>query len=151
MHLLRRTRIAAVVTLSAMIVAGCEPEVRNHGYVPPDEDLAQIQVGLDTRGSVRRKIGRPGATGVFTDDGWYYVASTVEHLTYHAPEVVSRQVLAITFDERDVVASVQRLDLEDGRQLALEPDVTPTYGRELTILEQAFGNIGIVTGDLFDE
>ncbi|MEM0990035.1 MAG: outer membrane protein assembly factor BamE [Pseudomonadota bacterium] len=144
-------QIAAVGLLAALVLSGCTPEIRTHGYMPPEEDLSQVRVGQDTRGSVRRKLGRPGASGIFTDDGWYYVASKVEHRTYHAPAVIERQVLAITFDDRDVVASIERLDLEDGRQIALEPQITPTYGRELTILEQAFGNIGIVTGNLFDE
>ncbi|MEM7422535.1 MAG: outer membrane protein assembly factor BamE [Pseudomonadota bacterium] len=135
-----RSLLTACVVLA---VAGCTAVVRNHGYTPTDEDVAQIRVGQDTRGSVRRKIGRPGSTGIFTEEGWFYVSSRVEHLAYYAPEVIDRRVVAVIFDERDVVAAVDRYGLEDGRIIDLETNTTPTRGRELTILEQAIGNIGV--------
>lgn len=134
----------------ATMLAGCEAVVRSHGYTPQEEDLSRISVGQDTRGSVRRKIGRPGGAGIFTDEGWYYVSTKIEHFTYHEPEVIDRQVVAIVFDDQDVVAAVNRYGLEDGRVIDLETNTTPTYGRELTILEQAFGNIGAITGSVFD-
>ena len=134
-----------VIACTAALAAGCSPVVRNHGYAPPPEELADLRVGLDTRASVQSKIGRPAGTGVFTQDGWYYVSSRVEHLTYHAPEVVDRRVVAVLFDENDVVAAVNEYGLEDGRIVDLETKTTPTYGRQLTILEQAFGNIGVIT------
>ena len=148
-HSTVKTAIACAVV--AGIVSACAPVIRNHGFAPPEEDLAQIRVGQDTRGSVLRKIGRPGGSSVFTDDGWYYIAEKVEHLTYHAPEVIERRVVAVTFDSNDVVASVNRYSLEDGRIIDLETNTTPTYGRELTVLEQVIGNIGISSGDLFSE
>ncbi len=134
----------------AIGVAACSPVIRNHGYAPVAEEIASIRAGQDTRGSVRRKIGRPGGAGIFTDDGWYYVSTQVEHYTYHEPEVIDRRVVAILFDTQDVVASVNEFGLEDGKIVDLETKTTPTYGRQLTILEQAFGNIGSLGDTLFD-
>ena len=138
--------VATALALGLMVTA-CAPTIRKHGYTPQAEELEQIRIGRDTRGSVRRKIGRPGTAGIFTDDGWYYVASTVEHLAYYAPEVIERTVVAITFDQTDVVTAVNIYGMEDGRIIDLETKISPTYGRQLTILEQAFGNIGVVTGE----
>lgn len=125
------------------IVTACAPIVQTHGYAPIEEDLALIVPGEDTRGSVRRKIGRPGGTGVFTDEGWFYVATVTEQHTYKAPKVAERRVVAVLFDQRDVVTSVDRYSLADGRIVDLETNTTPTLGRELTILEQTLGNIGV--------
>jgi outer membrane protein assembly factor BamE (lipoprotein component of BamABCDE complex) len=143
----RSFALFGAIACAAIFAGGCSPVVRNHGYAPPVEELADLQVGLDTRASVQSKIGRPAGTGVFTDDGWYYVSSKVEHLTYHAPEVVDRRVVAVLFDENDILAAVNEYGLEDGRVVDLEAKTTPTYGRQLTILEQAFGNIGVITED----
>ncbi len=132
------------------LVASCSPVIKLHGYSPVEEETANILPGQDTRGSVRRKIGRPGGTGIFTDDGWFYVSSKVEHFTFYEPEVIARRVVAILFDERDFVQSVNSYGLEDGKITDLETNTTPTFGRELTILEQAFGNIGVITEDLVD-
>ncbi|MEM7210462.1 MAG: outer membrane protein assembly factor BamE [Pseudomonadota bacterium] len=135
----------------AGLVAGCAPVMQNHGYAPVAEELTEIRAGQDTRGSVRRKIGRPGGTGIFTDQGWFYVASQVEHFAFYAPEVIDRRVVAILFDDRDVVQSVNTYGLEDGRIIDLETNTTPTFGRELTILEQAFGNLGVITEDIIGD
>jgi outer membrane protein assembly factor BamE (lipoprotein component of BamABCDE complex) len=143
----RSLALAGIAACAAALAAGCSPVIRNHGYTPQPAELAELQVGLDTRATVQSKIGRPAGTGIFTDDGWYYVSSKVEHLTYHAPEVVDRRVVAVLFDQNDVLAAVNEYGLEDGRVVDLETKTTPTYGRQLTILEQAFSNIGVITED----
>ena len=141
----RLLALAGMIACAGALVAGCSPVVRNHGYAPQPAELADLRVGLDTRASVASKIGRPAGTGVFTDDGWYYVSSKVEHLTYNAPEVVDRRVVAVLFDQNDTLAAVNEYGLEDGRVVDLESKTTPTHGRQMTILEQAFGNIGVIT------
>ena len=147
-------RVAGLV-LAAMIgggLSGCAAEVKNHGYAPNDELLSEITAGTDTRGSVRRKIGRPSTTGVFTESGWYYVATTVEHYMYYQPKVSDRRVVAVQFDTDDVVAAVNVYGLQDGRIIDLQTRTTPTHGRKLTILQQLFGNLGTLTGEqLLDE
>ncbi|MGR3715726.1 MAG: outer membrane protein assembly factor BamE [Thermohalobaculum sp.] len=144
-------RVAGLV-LAAIIgggLSGCAAEVKNHGYAPDDALLAEITAGTDTRGSVRRKIGRPSTTGVFTESGWYYVATTVEHYMYYQPKVTDRRVVAVQFDADDVVAAVNVYGLEDGRIIDLQIRTTPTHGRELTILQQILGNIGSLSGEQF--
>ena len=135
------------VIILAGAVSACAPVMENHGYAPDAELVAEIKAGQDTRGSVRRKIGRPGTNGVFDDSGWYYVSSLVKHYTYHAPEVVDRRVVAVEFDESDVVSAVNTYGMESGKIIDLETRTTPTHGRKLTILQQVLGNIGRITGD----
>ncbi len=137
-------RVVGLV-LAAMIgsgLSGCAPRVKNHGYAPDDELLTEIAAGRDTRGSVRRKIGRPSTTGVFTETGWYYVATTVEHYLYNEPAVSDRRVVAVQFGANDVVSGVNVYGLEDGRIIDLQTRTTPTHGRQLTILQQILGNLG---------
>ena len=148
----RRVRIGRfLVGAGALALVACSPVVSRHGYVPIDEELEGIVAGIDTRGSVRRKIGRPGINGVFTDDGWYYVSTTIERRAFYAPEVVDRQVVAVTFDEVGIVTGVSRFGLENGRVVDLETRTTPTYGQQLTILQQLLGNLGAIDSELLDQ
>ncbi|HSF93965.1 MAG TPA: outer membrane protein assembly factor BamE [Thermohalobaculum sp.] len=143
---------AAVLVVAAMLVGGlvgCAPVIENHGYAPDDESVSGITAGEDTKGSVRRKIGRPSSTGVFDDLGWYYVSTTVERYMYHAPKVTERRVVAVEFDTNDTVASVNVYGLEDGRVIDLQTRTTPTHGRKLTILQQLLGNLGRFNEDSF--
>ncbi|MGF1553772.1 MAG: outer membrane protein assembly factor BamE [Paracoccaceae bacterium] len=145
---MRRPLVPAVLatTVLAAALPGCSPVVSTHGYAPPEEQIAAIAEGVDTRGSVRRKIGRPGAVGAFGEDGWYYVSTTVSRRAFFAPEVVERRIVAVSFDETDRVTAVDRFGLEDGRVIDLETRTTPTFGRQLTVLQQILGNLGNVEG-----
>lgn len=149
MHALKSTRVAVLALAVAGTLGACAPVVKSHGYAPADAELTAIQVGQDTRSTVRRKIGRPGGTGVFSKEGWYYVATKVEHYTYNEPKVVERRVVAVLFGKDDIVKSVRQFGLKDGRVVDLETKTTPTYGRELTIIEQLLGNIGAIPPDVF--
>lgn len=132
-----------LVFATCLVIAGaCTPIFRNHGYVPPAEDLAKVQVGVDTRDSVAEAIGAPTASGVVRDSGYYYVATRVRHYGPKRPEIVSRELVAISFDQRGVVSNVERFGLEDGVVLTLERRVTDSGIEGKGFLRQLLGNIG---------
>ncbi|MEM7295636.1 MAG: outer membrane protein assembly factor BamE, partial [Pseudomonadota bacterium] len=51
-----KPRIFGVCLLLASLSA-CAAEFRNHGYAPTDAELAEVLVGIDTRGSVEETLG----------------------------------------------------------------------------------------------
>ncbi len=138
-------RLALVCLLLILGLAACTPVMRFHGYAPSDEDLAQIEVGRDTRESVEQKLGRPGVGGVLEGSGWFYVQSDWEHRQWRAPVEVRREVVAISFDGRGVVQNVERFGLRDGEVVQLSRRVTDTGPRGpgfLATLGRALGRIG---------
>ncbi|MEH6738259.1 MAG: outer membrane protein assembly factor BamE [Sulfitobacter sp.] len=136
---LRRVLIAA--TLIGGLVA-CSPEFANHGYIPPEEELDQIVVGVDTRASVEDTIGTPSTAGVVNDSGFYYVRSRKRTLGAFAPKVIEREVLAISFDSSGVVTNVERFGLERGQVVPLERRVTTSGVGNSGFLRQLLGNLG---------
>ena len=148
---MKRMRGAVLAALLGSVAVACSPTIRQHGYAPDDELLAEVQVGQDTRADVAQKIGRPVTDSLFDENGWYYVSSTLSHYTYNDPEVVDRRIVAVTFDENDVVADISTYGVEDGRVINLATQTTPTHGRQLTILQQVIGNIGRITGEDLQE
>ena len=58
----RVLKLAAVLGLS--VLTACSATYRNHGYVPPEEDLQQLVVGVDTRATVDDVVGPPSVGGV---------------------------------------------------------------------------------------
>ncbi|MFN3991574.1 MAG: outer membrane protein assembly factor BamE [Tabrizicola flagellatus] len=146
-HLARRQGLVLVV---AAIVAACSPIYRNHGYVPAEEDLAQIEVGKDTRETVGQKIGRPSTSGLLNDVGWFYVQSRYKTVGPREPKEVDRQVLAVTFSDKGVVENIARYGLEDGRVIELSRRVTQTNVKSRTFIQQLLGNFGRVqAADVF--
>lgn len=133
-------KIAAI--LCVLVVAGCSSVYRNHGYVPKDEELSEIVVGVDTRDSVAEAVGTPASSGVLDSSGYYYVQSRVRHFAYRRPEVVSREVLAISFDNGGVVRNIERFGLEDGQVVPIARRVTETTSSDNGFLRQLLRNLG---------
>ena len=142
MDVTRKFFKGAVLALSVTALGACATQYRNHGYVPNEEDLQEIVVGVDTRDTVAESVGTPSAGGVLNDSGYYYVKTQVRHFAYQAPKVVDRQLVAITFDKRGVVANVERFTLEDGQVVPLSRRITTTGIGDISFLRQLMSNIG---------
>lgn len=139
------SRIARRVALAACLAVGltaCAATFTNHGFVPRDDELAEIVVGVDSRETIEETIGRPAATGVLREEAWIYSAYRVRNYTYQAPQVVEREVVAISFDGDGVVSNVERFGLEDGRVVTLSRRVTENTVRDLGFFRQLLRNLG---------
>ncbi|HEX5008465.1 MAG TPA: outer membrane protein assembly factor BamE [Hyphomonadaceae bacterium] len=141
-------RRLALAGLAAALLAGCAATRDFHGYVPDQALATDVQPAVDTRSTVLARLGTPSTTSIFDDNLWVYMSSTREVLTFYYPKVVAREIVAIQFDEDDVVSDVLVYDVNDGRTLAYNSRVTPTRGRELGILEQLFGTLGSLRNQL---
>lgn len=143
-------QIALMIFAIGLIgVTACAPVYRDHGYVPTDIDLAQIKVGVDTQETVATLIGRPSASALLNDTGWYYVQSRWKNLGARAPQEIDRQVVAVTFTPDGIVENVERFGLENGRVIALSRRVTDSNIKGVGFLRQLMGNFGRVrAGDI---
>ena len=133
----------ALIGALMLTIAACTERFRNHGYVPSDEDLANVVVGVDTRESVSETVGPPSTASLIDASGYYYVQSRVRHFAYREPELVDRQVVAITFDGQGVVRNIERFGMERGRMVPLArrvTDVEASNNNFLTSLLSALGN-----------
>lgn len=133
---------AAVILTAGLAIAGCSAIYRNHGYVPTEEDLAKVTVGVDTRDTVAEAVGVPSVSGVLNESGYYYVSSRLRHYGALEPKVVERQLVAISFSQSGVVQNIERYGLEDGRVITLNRRVTESSVNDQTFLRQLLGNIG---------
>lgn len=132
-------------------LAACAPVYRNHGYVPPDFDLQQVQVGQTTVDDLPALIGRPSAQGLLTGSGWYYVGSRWRDFGAAAPREVDRQVVAVSFAPSGTVSNVERFGLERGRVVTLSRRVTEGGTPDVSFIGQLLRNIGnFQAGDFID-
>jgi outer membrane protein assembly factor BamE (lipoprotein component of BamABCDE complex) len=139
-----RTRAIAVALFASFAIAagGCRATRDFHGYIPDQTLPTDIEPAVDTRSTVLARLGSPSTTSIFNEKLWVYMSSTREMFAFYHPKVVQREIVAIQFDDQDVVSDVLVYDLEAGRTVNYNSRVTPTRGRELGILEQLFGTIG---------
>jgi len=136
-------RLARVLAMLCLVSAmACTAAYRNHGYVPNDEDLNALVVGVDTRATVDDVIGAPSAAGLLSEGDYYYVRSRIREYGMFRPEVVERQVLAISFNEDETIANIERFSLADGNVVPLTRRVTDSSVVGKGFLRQLIGNFG---------
>ncbi|MEL6889547.1 MAG: outer membrane protein assembly factor BamE [Pseudomonadota bacterium] len=137
-----RTWTIPILLTASLVLAACSAQLRNHGYIPPEEDLQELVVGIDTRASVEDVVGSPTAGGVLEGGDFFYVAHTVRTFGPRRPQVVDRQVLAISFDEEGVLQNIERFGLEAGRVVVLQRRVTDSGVTDTPFLRQLLGSFG---------
>ncbi|MDW3222158.1 MAG: outer membrane protein assembly factor BamE [Paracoccaceae bacterium] len=131
-----------VAALLCLTLVACSGRYRDHGYVPPPEDLEQVVVGIDTRASVEETLGSASSQSVVDEGSIYFVRSRVRTFAMLAPEVVERQVVAISFDGGGIVSNVETFGLERGQVVPLARRVTDSGVQDKSFLRQLIGNIG---------
>jgi len=141
-----RLGLSLLVIFSA---TACSNLDRKHGYVPPDEDLELIIVGVDTKETVADVVGQPSVAGILSDGGWYYVESKFRAYGFRERQELSREVVAISFDADGVVENVERFGLEDGQVIAISRRITDSNIKGVSFLRQLFGNIGNFAAEQF--
>ena len=135
----------AVVAAGMLAVSACSANIDQRGHIFDDEKIASIQVGEVLRQDVVRVMGSPTVLPVSGGDVWYYVGGEIERFAFFEPTILDRKIVAFRFGEDGFVESVETYGLEDGVEVSFAEDVTPSRGRDLSIFEEIFGNIGRFT------
>ena len=141
------SRTICLLAMSAVVLgtAACVPTSSFQGFQAIDSNPKDVKVGGDTRSTVLARLGTPTATASFDKNTWFYLTQVSSRTAYFNPRVIRRDVVAISFDkDTQQVARVDVFGLKDGRVIAYNRNETPTRGRELTLLEQLFGNLSTI-------
>lgn len=135
-----------LLAAAALGTAGCaQKQIQNNqGYIADEELANSVQPGVDNKESVEKALGRPTLASKWDDNVWYYISRNTRQLAFARPVPASQRVLIVRFAPDGTVAAVERRGLEQVADITPNSDKTPTLGREATLLEDLFGNIGTV-------
>ncbi len=146
-HRLRPLRPAFALLLAAVLLGGCArgflsypPQVRGN-RVDPDR-LEELVSGVSTRADVTALLGSPSARASFDPNTWLYISEVTRPKIAGTQRVLDQQVVAVSFDERGVVKSVEKLTEADSKPVAFVDRATPSPGTDSNFFQQLFGNIG---------
>ena len=112
------------------------------GNEPDPEKVLAVHPGINTRQQVAQLLGTPSTTGTFDRNTWYYISNRTTRFAFFDPEIVDQEVLVVKFDEGGTVSDMYIYGVEDGRVIEPVERETPTFGQELTVLQQLIGNFG---------
>jgi len=130
----------AVLLAAPAALTACGAQIDRHGHVFIDIDLDQIQPGM-SKEEVKTVLGSPDTTSTIAGDAFYYISTTQKTIAFLKPYEIDRQVVAVYFDGSESVQKVAHYGMEDGIVVNYYKGETPARGKDLTFVEQIFGNI----------
>lgn len=138
-------KAALLIAVAAGLASGgCTKTQDLQGYLVDETLVSAVQPGVDNKESVQNTLGRPTFTGTFDQNDWYYVSRRTKNYAFNHPRVNQQTVLHVRFDPAGNVASVERKGMEQIVSIDPSGDKTPTLGRNVSIWDELFGNIGAV-------
>lgn len=132
--------LLAALLLGAAPMAGCGAQIDRHGHVFIDVDLDQIQPGMSKQ-EVETVLGSPDTRSTIAGDAYYYISTTTKTVAFLKPREIDRQVVAVYFDGGESVRKVAHYGMKDGIVVDYYSGETPARGKDLSMIEQIFGNI----------
>ena len=131
-----------VIGAVTVAVSACADRLDTRGNLLDPERVEEIKPGEQTREEVVEILGSPSSVTAFGSDTWYYIAKQTKTFAFFAPEVTERQILVVKFSKDGKVIEVDKVGLEQSREINHVKRKTPTHGNKLTVLEQLIGNLG---------
>ena len=126
----------------AVGLSACASDITKHGHVFTDEELAQVKEGM-SHDQVILALGTPDTKSTVDQNAYYYISTTTERsVAFLEAEITDRRVVAIYFNNDNVVKRVANYGLKDGIVFDFVSRTTPSRGSEDGLLKELFRNIG---------
>ena len=128
--------------LAPLALAGCENVVDQRGFAATPGSVEKVEVGTQSREDIVRLIGSPSSVATFNPNVWYYISQKQETFAFLKPKITAQNVMQLSFNDTGRLQAIKKYDLEDAEKITMVSRITPTAGKELTVLEQIMGNVG---------
>jgi outer membrane protein assembly factor BamE (lipoprotein component of BamABCDE complex) len=139
--LFRALALAAAVSALSLSLSACGvSRIAIRGNQPDPERIAELKPGEVSKDDILDSIGSPSSINTFGKETWYYISERTETVAFLAPKVLERKVLIVEFNDKGMMSQIVELGLDAGRELTHVKRITPTFGEELTVIEQILGN-----------
>lgn len=140
---LKNTTITILIVIMAIMALGaCTTRKFVRGYMADEKMVSSIRPEVDTHDSVQEMLGSPSAVATFDNDNWYYYSKRSESLAFFKENITKLDIIAVRFDSDGYVTAVDRYTLKDFNNIEPVSKTTHTHGRELSFIQELFGNIG---------
>tara|TARA_B100000579_G_C22789290_1_gene833584 strand:- start:916 stop:1398 length:483 start_codon:yes stop_codon:yes gene_type:complete len=125
-----------------LLFTACSKDINVRGNLPDDGALSQLKPGNQTRQDVEEILGTPSHKAIFDNEKWFYISSQTTQFAFYAIEELNRNITVVEFDQRGILKNISNLNIKDGKNIDVSDRVTPTMGRDYSLIEQLIGNLG---------
>ena len=129
--------LCAVLALSS-----CSSDIfiDHNGNMPTEERISKLQKG-QTKDEVLDLLGTPSNIVSLNQNTWIYMSSEIKKVAFFKPEELNRDILTIKFNEYNQVASINRINKDQGHEVSVSEDETKTSGNQPGFFAKYFGGV----------
>ena len=122
----------------------CVSKLDKRGYMFDMSNHNLLQEGITSKERVLKIMGSPTLiSDLDSDEAWIYYAENLKRLLFFKPDIISRDVLVIKFNEIGTIRELNRFDLSDeDKQLQFAENFTNVESRKIGFLKSLFNNVG---------
>jgi len=136
---------ALVYLLALSALTSCLSRVDKHGYMFDLADHHLLQSGITTKDRVLNIMGSPTVIADLNDDEtWIYYAEDVKQMLFFKPDVVTRNIIAIKFDNSQTIKELTNHDISQESKLDFASNYTKVNSVKHGFFKSLFSNIGQV-------
>lgn len=136
------TKAIIIILMTTLVLGACTSRKFIRGYMADAEMVGAIRSQVDTRDSVKEMLGSPSSVATFDNDSWYYYSKKSESLAFFKEDITELSIVAVRFDSDGYVTVVDNYTLDNLNNIDPVGKTTRTHGRELSFIQELFGNIG---------
>ena len=136
-------RLKTILIVSILVlITGCSPTYRNHGYVPSVTELNQLKVGKSSKENVKNLFGSPSSIGLVQEDRWFYLYTKIKNFMYRPPEITERQLVVVTFGSNGLLENIEKFELQDKEVVVLSRRITESGIKGVSLIQQLLNSAG---------
>jgi outer membrane protein assembly factor BamE (lipoprotein component of BamABCDE complex) len=122
----------------------CVSRLDKRGYIFDMSDYNLLQEGITSKERLLKIMGSPTLiSDLDSDEAWIYYSEDLKRLLFFKPDIISRDVLVVRFNEVGTIRELNRIDLNDEeKQLQFAANFTNVESRKIGFLKSLFSNVG---------
>ena len=129
--------ISVIIPLFLIILFSCQPRITKHGNFFNPKNIQLIKKTKLSKSEVVEVFGEPTLKSTFSDDVWYYITLVQHEKAYFEIKNLENNILAITFDENQLVKKYKVLTEDDSSEINISyPNEAYNQNREVSIIQE---------------
>ena len=128
-----------IIPLFLIILFACQPRITKHGNFFNPKNIQLIKKTKLSKSEIVEIFGEPTLKSTFSDNVWYYITLIQHEKAYFEVENLENKILAITFDENQLVKKYKILTEDDSSEINISyPKKAYNQNSEVSLIQEFF-------------
>ena len=135
---------ALIITIF-LLLSSCLSQIDKRGYSFELSDHQLVRESISDKNFVTDSMGYP-TFSIDDENGelWVYFSEDVERFLFFKPNILKRDMMVLSFDNKGIVKKIDHYDLNNENKIQFASNYTEVESQKKGVFSQIFSNIGKV-------